>query len=150
MESSYQKGYDLAQFQTSQRYDKALDIAKGEADEKAITLKRESDKAKADLERDNLALSKRVSDLSYSLRQRPTREASASACVSPDTGATSAITGASLPREDAEFLAGEAARAEMIQNERDYYYGELQRIYETSKGKAGGLNGTIPNSKFVP
>ena len=150
MEASYQKGFNLATSQTSQRYELALKRAEGEADAKSDELKREGAEAKAKLERDNLALTKRLSNLSNSMQQRPTREASASACVSPDTGATTTITGASLPREDGEFLAREAAQAELIQNERDYYYGELQRIYKTSKGKAGGLDGEAPNSKFVP
>lgn len=135
---------------TSQKYEKALDRAQGEANEKERRLKEEGAEARAKLERDNSALTKRVSDLSDSLRKRPTREDSGSTCVHPDTGTQITITGASLPREDAGFLAGEAARAEMIQNERDYYYGELQRIYKTSSGKAGGFDGAAPHSKFVP
>lgn len=74
MESSYQRGYDLAVSVTSQKYEKALDRAKGEADEKERRLKEESAEARAKLERDNSALTKRVSDLSDSLRKRPTRE----------------------------------------------------------------------------
>lgn len=46
------------------------------------------------------------------------------------------ITGMSLSREDGEFLAGEAARAEQYLQERDFYYEryeaarkELKEIY---------------------
>ena len=57
-----------------------------------------------------------------SLRKRPTR---AEATVSASTSAPSAAktcTGSELPREDAEFLTGEAANAELIAKERDFYY----------------------------
>lgn len=59
--------------------------------------------------------------LSDSVWNRPTREAhtegssTASCPASPNTGV-------SLSREDAEFLIGEAARAEQYLQERDFYY----------------------------
>ena len=57
-----------------------------------------------------------------SLRKRPTRaEALVSASASP-ASTLQACTGSELPREDAEFLTGEAANAELIAKERDFYY----------------------------
>ena len=57
-----------------------------------------------------------------SLRKRPTRaEAVVSASTNP-TSAPQACAGSELPREDAEFLTGEAANAELIAKERDFYY----------------------------
>jgi len=48
------------------------------------------------------------------------------------------ITGAELPREDAEFLVGEAARAERIRIERDDYYEK----YELARERLGGSEGS--------
>ena len=62
-----------------------------------------------------------------SLHSRPTRNT-----PSPEhpSGATigQTCTGAQLPREDAEFLTGEAARAEGVVIERDYYYQEYENL----------------------
>ena len=149
MESSYQKGYSLAELQTSQKYEKALATSQGVADAKAKQLKQASDEAYNELKRHNHALSNRVSSLSLSLRQRPSREDSGSACVHAGSPTPTTITGASLPREDAEFLAREAALAEVVQKERDYYYGTLQRIYEASSGNAGRQDGETPHTKPV-
>lgn len=56
-----------------------------------------------------------------SVSNRPKRE------DSNTPGNPSTCTGAELSREDAGFLAGEAAAAERILKERDYYYGEYER-----------------------
>lgn len=47
----------------------------------------------------------------------------------PAPAASSSCTGAQLYREDGEFLAGEAARAEKVRLERDYWYEQ----YETAR-----------------
>lgn len=47
-------------------------------------------------------------------------------------------TGTGLYREDAEFLTREAARAEKVRIERDYYWQQ----YEDSRLKLGELNGS--------
>lgn len=60
-------------------------------------------------------------DLAERMRKRPPRS-SAPAAKTPST-----CTGAELYREDGLFLAGEAARAEKIIKERDYYYDEYER-----------------------
>ena len=56
------------------------------------------------------------------LRKRPTREQAKERASSNPTSAPKTCTGAELPREDAEFLTGEAANAELIAKERDFYY----------------------------
>lgn len=81
-----------------------------------------------DMEREKNAkissLDKHVASLNYRLQQRPSRSSS----VSEDTGAGEACTGAQLYREDGIFLAGEAARAERIRIERDYYYEQYENV----------------------
>lgn len=67
----------------------------------------------------------KYASLSRSLQQRPSREDSPSA---PRDSLS--CTGAELLREDGEFLAGEAARADRILKERDYYYEQYRRAAE--------------------
>src|SRR5690606_21753895 len=63
--------------------------------------------------------------LANSLQQRPRREDN-----SNTPGSASTCTGAELLREDGEFLAREAARADRILKERDYYYEQYRRARE--------------------
>ena len=62
-----------------------------------------------------------------SLQSRPPRNSPSP--VTP-SGATisQTCTGSQLPREDAEFLTGEAATAAGIVIERDYYYQEYENV----------------------
>lgn len=67
-----------------------------------------------------------------SLQSRPTRSESAT-IIASGAEVTKTCTGSSLPREDADFLTREAARADQLIVERDYYYNEysnLQTILE--------------------
>lgn len=59
-------------------------------------------------------LNKRHAAIVNSLQQRPTRQSSSEAPTSPAVCTGTASTGDRLYREDAEFLIGEAARAEVI------------------------------------
>lgn len=61
-------------------------------------------------------------DLLRRLSKRPSREDSSSASQDRNT-----CTGAELLREDGEFLAREAARADKILTERNYYYEQYER-----------------------
>lgn len=65
------------------------------------------------------------------LRHRPSRNTKA-------PGTTSSCKGSELYREDAEFLTREAARAERVMEERDFYYNQ----YEEARIKLKELNGT--------
>lgn len=74
----------------------------------------------------------KYASLSRSLQQRPSRKDSPS---SPKGGGT--CTGAELLREDGEFLAREAARADRILKERDYYYEQYRRAAEALAAHQG-------------
>ena len=64
-----------------------------------------------------------------SLQQRPKREsAKSTSTISPLSCHSS--TGAELYKEDGEFLAGEAARAEQALVDRDFYYQQYMNVYE--------------------
>ena len=64
-----------------------------------------------------------------SLQQRPKRESAKSTnTISPLSCPSS--TGAELYKEDGEFLAGEAARAEQALVDRDFYYQQYMNVYE--------------------
>ena len=60
------------------------------------------------------------------LLDRPSRESSKADSVNP--GDHEACTGAKLFREDGEFLTGEAARADTILSQRDYYYEQYEMM----------------------
>ena len=62
-----------------------------------------------------------------SLQSRPSRN-SPSPVTPSDTAIGQTCTGPQLPREDAEFLTGEAATAAVIVIERDYYYQEYENL----------------------
>lgn len=66
-----------------------------------------------------------VNGLRYSLRNRPSRE---TIVYRDNPGIVQACTGAELSREDGEFLAGEAARAQSLVVERDYYYKQYEQV----------------------
>lgn len=66
-----------------------------------------------------------VNGLRYSLRNRPSRE---TIVYRDNPGIVQACTGAELSREDGEFLAGEAARAQSLVAERDYYYKQYEQV----------------------
>ena len=86
------------------------------------------------------------------LQKRPTRTDLTSSVATAVASARKACTGAQLYREDAEFLAGEAARADKVIIERDYYYGryEAARGILTGKGSDAGQNAASPNARSVP
>lgn len=68
-----------------------------------------------------------------SLHNRPSRD-------DPDSKTGRTCTGSELSREDAEFLTREAARANVIAEERDSYW----RQYERVRKEMEKLNGEIP------
>ena len=74
------------------------------------------------------------------LRKRPTREQAKERASSDPTSAPKTCTGAELPREDAEFLTGEAANAELIKQERDFYYEHYEQSRVRLEALARELN----------
>lgn len=93
-------------------------------DTKALLDKKNEDIANITRERNRLSLL---------LSKRPTRP---EGTVITDTG--SSCTGTQLYREDGEFLSGEAARADKILTERDFYYDQ----YEQARKKIDEFNRT--------
>lgn len=84
----------------------------------ALELEREKNE---EISKINLA----VNNLRYSLRNRPSRE---TIVYRDNPGIAQTCTGAELSREDGEFLAGEAARAEVLIKERDFYYKQYEQV----------------------
>lgn len=108
-----------------QSEDIAIQHSKDMAEQKAA-----ADKDKNEAIKKNTASLQSVID---SLRKRQSRPAN----VSNNTSAGSTCTGAQLYREDAEFLAREAARADSVIIERDYYYGQYESVRKLLNDAAG-------------
>lgn len=83
-------------------------------------------------EDENKIIRNQLSVLNSKLQQRTSREDSSSAPGNPGT-----CTGAELFREDGEFLAREAARADRILKERDFYYEQYKRAREALASHKG-------------
>lgn len=113
-------------------YEAQLQVEINKAQETSISLLNSAldDIKKKDEEIKNI--NSKYAALSRSLQQRPSREDGSSA-----TGNPAACTGAELLREDGEFLAGEAARADRILKERDYYYEQYRRAREALSAHQG-------------
>ena len=64
----------------------------------------------------------------------------------------STCTGAELYREDAEFLAREAARADQAVIDRDYYYEQYESVRRTlnQSGTDAGQSGKVSDTKPLP
>ena len=88
-----------------------------------------------------------------SLRKRPTRaQAIVSASANPPSSPQACI-GSELPREDAEFLTGEAASAALIAKERDFYYERYEQSRLRLEALARELDrrpGSVSNSVPLP
>jgi hypothetical protein len=91
--------------------------AQAAAREKEQSLQANADQLRQEKDREIRNLNARASALSNSLRERPSRTTTESSTVSStaNVGASaSGCNGSGLSREDAEFLVGEAARAEQL------------------------------------
>lgn len=84
------------------------------AKETSIILRKSNDLALGKKNAEIETINSKLALLRSELRKRPSRSTASQAGPS--------CTGRELLREDAEFLAGEAARAERIMKERNYYY----------------------------
>lgn len=118
------KGRALGMAEVQQAWDKektqqyaAYAEAQEAARQKEQELQASADKLRKEKDAEIRNISARATALSNSLRERPSRPAPESSTV-PSTasaGCTPASgTGAGLSREDAQFLAGEAARADEL------------------------------------
>jgi hypothetical protein len=107
-----QQAWDQEKAKLAEEYAKAQAAAR----EKEQQLQAQADHLRQEKDDEIRSINARVASLSDSLRKRPERTAQASA-VSGATGASCpacVCTGAGLSREDAEFLAREAARADEL------------------------------------
>ena len=75
-------------------------------------------------------INRKLTDTLRLLSQRPSRPSNPSATPNRE-----ACTGAQLYREDGEFLAREAARADEVAAERDYYYERYENARRTLAGE---------------
>lgn len=118
------KGHDLGMAEVQQQWDQerlkqeADHIAAlNEAREKEQALQANADQLRQEKDREIKNLNARATALSNSLRERPSRP-TAEASPVPSTASAgcpvTTCTGAGLSREDAEFLAGEAARGDEL------------------------------------
>lgn len=102
--------------------------------EATISLQVKKDKALEELQKQISSHDARIKRLVSELSKRPKRT---DPPVPSKAGST--CTGAELYREDGEFLAGEASRAERVTKERDYYYERYedarQQIERLKNGK---------------
>lgn len=114
----------------------------------------DANKTKEELEDEKTKLVSIHKSVVDGLRNRATRAESKAASTNiTATPIVQTCTGAELSREDAEFLAGESARADKVVKERDYYYGEYERArkaLEAFKGDLARFYGSVPNPKPVP
>ena len=117
--------------QIEQRYQKAADQAEATAKEASRLLKMSNDR---DIQTKDNTISAVRSDLERAnrlLRDRPKRPTGQA--VSPQS--STSCTGRELYQEDGLFLRGEAARAEEVVIERDYYYNRYLQLEETINGR---------------
>jgi Tfp pilus assembly protein PilX len=118
----YYKGNSAGMAKVQQQWDnekavqyEAYAQAQEAAREKEQSLQAQADRLREEKDNEIRNLNARATALSNSLRDRPSRTPTVASTVSSSTGLscpTLTCTGAELSREDGEFLAGEAARAE--------------------------------------
>lgn len=118
------KGHDLGMAEVQQKWDRERAAQEAEyaaaqvaAREKEQALQANADELRKEKDREIRDLTARAAALTNSLRERPSRPAPEASPV-PSTASAgcpvTTCTGAGLSREDAEFLAGEAARADEL------------------------------------
>lgn len=118
------KGHDLGMAEVQQKWDRERAAQEAEyaaaqaaAREKEQALQANADQIRKEKDREIRDLNARAAALTNSLRDRPARPTTQTSAVSSTASngcAPASCTGAGLSREDAEFLAGEAARADEL------------------------------------
>jgi hypothetical protein len=111
-EAKVQAAWDRERAELAEEHAKAMAAAR----EKEQQLQANADQLRQEKDDEIRTINARAASLADSLRKRPERTAQASA-VSGASGASCpacVCTGAGLSREDAEFLAREAARADEL------------------------------------
>lgn len=133
----YIQGKSAGKAQVQQAWDKeraqlAEEHAKNEAlaREKERAMQADADKLRQEKNREIREINARATALVNSLRNRADRPATnGSVSSASEPGRTSSVcTGAELSKQDAEFLAGEAARADEIRAALQQCYKQYQSV----------------------
>jgi hypothetical protein len=134
----YYKGNSTGMAKVQQQWDndKAVQYEAYAQAQEAARVKEQSLQAQADRlreEKDNEIrnLNARAAALTNSLRDRPSRTATIASTVPSSTGLSCpalTCTGAELSREDGEFLAGEASRADELRAALKQCYKQYESV----------------------
>lgn len=111
--------------------------------ESSKKLHESSSKRIEELINENTRIESERSRLERSLLNRPKREEAPRSAPSESSSPPSSCTGSELYREDGEFLAGEAARADKLIVERDFYW----QSYENARKELENLKQRISNGE---
>lgn len=106
------------------KYDKALRDEEAKALRTSKALQASANKMRDEKDAKISLINSQLNTVLVSLHNRPSRPPEAA----NDTGSSQACTGRELYREDGEFLAREAARAERVLTERNYYYQQYEEV----------------------
>ena len=133
----YVRGHSAGEAEVQQQWDKektalAEEHAKAQtaAREKEQELQAAADKLRQEKDREIREVNARAAALANSVRNRPERAAPAGGTAqTAGAGPGGArCTGAELPREDAAFLAGEAARADQLRAALAQCYAQYEKV----------------------
>lgn len=114
----------------NKKHDKALALAAKEAQKASNDLQDKANKDRNTKDEKIRTLSTKLDTALSRLQHRPSRPKD----LPNDTPVIQACTARELYREDGEFLAREAARAESILIERDYYYNAYEEVRKKING----------------
>jgi hypothetical protein len=106
------------------KYDKALRQEEAKSLQTSKALQASANKMRDEKDAKINLINSQLNTVLVSLHNRPNRPPEAA----NDTGSSQACTARSLYAEDSEFLAREAARADSILAERDYYYQQYEEV----------------------
>lgn len=148
--SSYHHVRQLGYNEAVAKYEKQMAEDKKKTDAAQAQLQSKADQAAKDKQDAIQAADIKYTALLDSLRKRTRRPAQTGSGTTAAT--TGTCTGAELYREDAEFLAGEAARADKVTIERDFYYERYEYARSVLAGtqSVGGQQGTVSDTKPLP
>lgn len=113
------------------KYNKQLEAADVKFKKQSADMQASADTQKATKDEAIAKLNVSLNNVISELRNRPSRPnsiAGSSSQVAPNPGSGSPCYATQLYYEDAEFLTREAARAESVLLERNYYYSRYQTV----------------------
>jgi hypothetical protein len=97
-----------------------------------LTLKKESENQVRLLNEKNKSLVATVAAITRELQNRPNRPSGTDVPGNTTPVISTGATGKELYRADAEFLIGEAARAETVRNQLEYCVNQYNSVYQES------------------